>query len=240
LRDLRRGRPGAAAQPVPGLRHDADPADAEHLHQRPDRLHRPLQPVRHQVDHRGHRSQLRRHRGERHVQPDRPGGHGWPALSRARGLQLERGRLSSERGRVPRPLRSLEEHPVMDRTLRRLLTLAALLGSAAALAQSSPVAQACWNRDVERIDYLQNPPEGGDNAFFTGVSDTSGNTNVTLIWPSHATLMDFTQRLYRVRVDLGGASPTGCSNAYLNGLLYFLVTGVIPPGCPQALPCACD
>ena len=125
----------------------------------------------------------------------------------------------------------------MDRTLRRLLTLTALLGSAASLAQasSSSVAQACWNRDVERVDYLQNPPEGGDNEFFTGVSDTSGNTNVTLIWPSHATLMDFTQRLYRIRVDLGGTAPTGCSNAYLNGLPYFMPTGVVPPAGPSNL-----
>src|SRR6516162_491608 len=117
----------------------------------------------------------------------------------------------------------------MDRTLRRLLTLGLLLGAPLALAQSSSAVQACWNRDVERMDYLQNPPEGGDNEFFTGVSDTSGNTNVTLIWPSHATLMDFSQRLYRIRVDLGGTSPTGCSNAYLNGLPYFMPTGVTPP-----------
>ena len=99
----------------------------------------------------------------------------------------------------------------MSRNYRRILSLMVLLGAARALAD---VDQACWNRDVERIDYLQNPPEGGDNEFFTGVSDTSGNTNVTLIWPSHATLMDFSQRLYRIRVDLGGTSPTGCSNAY--------------------------
>ena len=83
----------------------------------------------------------------------------------------------------------------MDRTFRRLLTLGFLLGAPLALAQSSSAAQACWARDVERIDYLQNPPEGGDNDFFTGLSDQSGNTNVTLVWPAHATLMDFTQRL---------------------------------------------
>src|SRR5215469_9377549 len=123
----------------------------------------------------------------------------------------------------------------MNPTLRRLLTLGLLLGPPVALAQSSSAVQACWNRDVERMDYLQNPPEGGDNEFFTGVSDTSGNTNVTLVWPSHATLMDFTQRLYRVRVDLGGTTPTGCSNAYLNGLPYFMPTGVIPPAGSSAL-----
>ena len=128
----------------------------------------------------------------------------------------------------------------MDRTLRRLLTLGLLLGAPLALAQSSSAVQACWNRDVERMDYLQNPPEGGDNQFFTGVSDTSGNTNVTLVWPSHATLMDFTQRLYRIRVDLGGTAPTGCSNDYLNGLGYFLGIGVNPPAGPQALQGAYD
>ena len=61
----------------------------------------------------------------------------------------------------------------MDHTFRRLLTLGFLLGAPLALAQSSSSAQACWARDVERIDYLQNPPEGGDNDFFTGVSDQS-------------------------------------------------------------------
>ncbi len=120
-------------------------------------------------------------------------------------------------------------------TLRRLLTLGLLLAPPLVLAQSSSPVQACWNRDVERMDYLQSPPEGGDNEFFTGVSDTSGNTNVTLVWPSHATLMDFTQRLYRIRVDMGGAAPTGCSNDYLNNLGYFISTGVNPPASPQAL-----
>ena len=119
----------------------------------------------------------------------------------------------------------------MDRTLLRLLPFLALLGSAPALGQ----APACWNRDIERIDYLENPPEGGDNRFFTGISDTSGNTNVTLIWPTHATLTDFTQRLYRIRVDLGGTAPTGCDNGYLNSLRYFMPTGVTPPAGPSSL-----
>src|SRR5215467_10656568 len=121
----------------------------------------------------------------------------------------------------------------MNRTSRILVLLLASLTPA--LAQAQAPVQACWNRDVERIDYLENPPEGGDNHFFTGVSDTSGNTNVTLIWPTHATMMDFTQRLYRIRVDLGGTAPTGCTNSYLNGLQYFMPTGVTPPAGPQAL-----
>ena len=124
----------------------------------------------------------------------------------------------------------------MDRTCRRLLSIGLLLGAASALAQSSPAPQACWARDVERMDFLQNPPEGGDNAFFTGVSDTSGNTNVTLVWPAHAALMDFTQRLYRIRVDMGGTAPTGCSNAYLNGLPYFMPTGRESSRRPERAP----
>src|SRR5262249_7754643 len=59
-------------------------------------------------------------------------------------------------------------------------------------------------------------------------------------WPAHATLMDFTQRLYRIRVDLGGTAPTGCSNAYLNGLPYFMPTGVNPPAGASTLQGAYD
>src|SRR5215471_16394242 len=121
----------------------------------------------------------------------------------------------------------------MNRTPRLLLPL--LVALTPALAEAQAPVQACWNRDVERIDYLENPPEGGDNHFFTGVSDTSGNTNVTLIWPTHATMMDFTQRLYRIRVDLGGTAPTGCTNTYLNGLQYFMPTGVTPPAGSSSL-----
>jgi hypothetical protein len=47
--------------------------------------------------------------------------------------------------------------------------------------------------------------------------------------------MDFTQRLYRIRVDLGGTTPTGCSNDYLNNLGYFISPGVNPPAGPQVL-----
>jgi len=88
---------------------------------------------------------------------------------------------------------------------------------------------ACWNRDVERMDFFQNPPEGGDNNFFTGVVVNSSTTNVTLLYPTKATMIDFFQKLYRIRVDLGGASPTGCSNDYLNNVRYFMPTSIQPP-----------
>jgi type IV pilus assembly protein PilY1 len=86
-------------------------------------------------------------------------------------------------------------------------------------AASAATDNACWNRDIERLDYYLNPPEKGDNGFFTGATSNTGNTNVTMVYPDKVTMRDFTQRLYRIRVDLGG---TGCSNAYLNGLTYFM------------------
>src|SRR5260370_5070728 len=97
------------------------------------------------------------------------------------------------------------------------------------LAQTDP---ACWNRDVERLEFYENPPEGGDNAFFTGVVTNSSSSNVTLLYPAKASMMDFAQKLYRIRVDLGnagGAVPTGGTNTYLNGLAYFMPTNITPP-----------
>ena len=86
----------------------------------------------------------------------------------------------------------------------------ACCSATAALARHGQTA--CWNRDVERIDYYLNPPERGDNQFFTAISSQSDNTNVTLLYPAQASMKEFTQRLYRIRVDLGGATPTGCTN----------------------------
>src|SRR5258708_13270364 len=88
---------------------------------------------------------------------------------------------------------------------------------------------ACWNRDLERLDYYENPPEGGDNKFFTGLVVNNGTTNVSLLYPTKASLIDFPQRLYRIRVDLGGPTPTACSNPFLNGLAYLLPPPVQPP-----------
>ena len=108
-----------------------------------------------------------------------------------------------------------------------LITLAVLLSfPISGLAQTDP---ACWNRDVERLEFYENPPEGGDNAFFTGVVTNSSSSNVTLLYPAKASMMDFAQKLYRIRVDLGGASPTGCANTYLNNLTYFMPTNITPP-----------
>src|SRR5438128_1109841 len=104
-----------------------------------------------------------------------------------------------------------------------LVALLALCVPAAALAQATSE----WDRNVERMDYLTNPPERGDNNFFTTVVAQTGN--VTLLYPAKTSMREFTQRLYHIRVDLGGLTPTGCANTYLNNLQYFMPTNVNRP-----------
>src|SRR5262249_16460527 len=86
--------------------------------------------------------------------------------------------------------------------------------------------RACWNRDSEGRDFVLNPPEKGDNNFFTAVSNQDENTNVVLVYAATSTMKNFTQKLYRIRVDRGGATPTGCTNEYFDGLEYFMPTDV--------------
>jgi len=111
-----------------------------------------------------------------------------------------------------------------------LVTVLALCAPAAAFAQN---ATSYWDRNVERMDYLTNPPERGDNQFFTTVVAQTGN--VTLLYPAKNSLKEFTQRLYRIRVDLGGLTPTRCDNAYLNNLPYFMPTNVNAPAGQAAM-----
>ncbi len=101
-----------------------------------------------------------------------------------------------------------------------------LISSAQASAATDP---ATWNRNIERLDYYLSPPQGGDNGFFTTVANANDNTNVVLLYPANSSMAEFTQKLYRIRADLGGAAPTGCTNAYLNNLPYFMPTTVTPP-----------
>src|SRR5216684_728406 len=110
-----------------------------------------------------------------------------------------------------------------------LAALLALCAPAAAFAQATSY----WDRNVERMDYLTNPPERGDNNFFTTVVAQTGN--VTLLYPAKTSMREFTLRLYRIRVDLGGSTPTGCANTYLNNLQYFMPTNVTPPAGQAAM-----
>ena len=110
-----------------------------------------------------------------------------------------------------------------------LVALLALCAPAVALAQATSE----WDRNVERMDYLTNPPERGDNNFFTTVVAQTGN--VTLLYPAKTSMREFSQRLYRIRVDLGGVTPTRCDNTYLNGLAYFMPTNVNAPAGQAAM-----
>jgi len=119
--------------------------------------------------------------------------------------------------------------------VRRILLVIILAILSLPTLASAQTDNACWNRDLERMDFFQSPPEGGDNNFFTGVVVNNSTTNVTLLYPAKATMLDFTQKLYRIRVDMGGASPTACSNTYLNNLNYFMPSGIQPPAGPVGL-----
>lgn len=92
---------------------------------------------------------------------------------------------------------------------------------------------ACFNRDIERLDHAITPPEGGDNAFFTGISNASDNTNVTLAIDAKGTMNEFTQRIYKIRSPLLSGIPwgslTGCNNVYMNNLPYFMPSNITAP-----------
>ncbi|MBF5042813.1 hypothetical protein FGE12_10450 [Aggregicoccus sp. 17bor-14] len=117
----------------------------------------------------------------------------------------------------------------MRRLFHFTTAAAALLLASSALA-SNEDDTACWNRDVERLDFFSNPPERGDNQFFTGTSAQGSNTNVTLVYPAKASMKQFTHRMYSIR-----QAGTGCANTYLNGLTYFMSTNVAPPTGAAAL-----
>ena len=65
-----------------------------------------------------------------------------------------------------------------------LVALLALCAPAVALAQATSE----WDRNVERMDYLTNPPERGDNNFFTTVVAQTGN--VALLYPAKTSLRE--------------------------------------------------
>src|SRR3954468_14722672 len=118
--------------------------------------------------------------------------------------------------------------------MRNTTALIAAIGClAAATSARAANANACWNRDIERMDYLTNPPERGDNNFFTTVVAQTGN--VTLLYPAKNSLKEFSQRLYRIRVDLGGVTAPRCDNGYLNNLPYFMPTNVNAPAGQAAM-----
>ena len=93
-----------------------------------------------------------------------------------------------------------------------------------------------WNRDIERLDEAEDPPEKGDNNFFTAVTSASTTTNVTMLYAAHQSMGAFPQKLYHIRADLGGGTATGCTNTYFNNLSYFMPTGIAQPSPTSATP----
>src|SRR2546428_433129 len=92
----------------------------------------------------------------------------------------------------------------------------------------------CWNRDTERMDFYTNPPTRGDNNFFSFT--VSGTANVTMIYPSTASMKSLPMSLYELRESAVQGTQTllsplrqGCQNAYLNNPDYFLPTTPHPP-----------
>lgn len=99
----------------------------------------------------------------------------------------------------------------------RLLSLLVPLLAAATAARADD--NACWNRDTTLVDIFTTTPEGGDNQFFTSVAQKG---NVSLVFPTAKSMVELPVSLYEIRHDLGGATPTGCTNAFLNNLPYFM------------------
>jgi len=117
----------------------------------------------------------------------------------------------------------------MNRTATTLILCAAL-----ALPASAATDNVCWNRDTERMDFYTNPPTRGDNSFFSFT--VSGTANVTMIYPSTATMRALPISLYELRQPgVAGISAVvapngqGCSNAFLNSLSYFMPSNVEAP-----------
>jgi type IV pilus assembly protein PilY1 len=123
--------------------------------------------------------------------------------------------------------------------LRSTAAALALLAATPALAQADagtadPPPAACFDRALERLDFHMNPPEGGDNNFFTAVSKRSSKTNVSLLYPATASMRHFLKRMYRIRKE-GGENPTGCTNRVLDELDYFMPSDITPPAASPTL-----
>src|SRR3989442_12325982 len=111
-----------------------------------------------------------------------------------------------------------------------LLILSTLL----ALPASGATDNVCWNRDTERMDFYTNPPTRGDNNFFSFT--VSGTANVTMIYPSTASMKSLPMSLYELRESavqgtqkLLAPLAQGGQNAYLKNPASFLRTPPQPP-----------
>src|SRR2546428_13046231 len=109
-----------------------------------------------------------------------------------------------------------------------------ILSTLLALPASGATDNVCWNRDTERMDFYTNPPTRGDNNFFSFT--VSGTANVTMIYPSTASMKSLPMSLYELRESavqgaqtLFAALRQGCQEAYLYKLDYFMPTNSETP-----------
>src|SRR2546425_8240958 len=108
------------------------------------------------------------------------------------------------------------------------------LCSALALPAAAATNNMCWNRDTERMDFYTDPPTRGDNNFFSFT--VSGTANVTMIYPSTASMKSLPVSLYELRESAVQGAQTlaapprqGCQNAHLHHLDYFIPSNAQPP-----------
>src|SRR5437879_12992755 len=118
--------------------------------------------------------------------------------------------------------------------MNRLLKLLVVPLVVAVPAAAATTDNACWNRDLERMDFFTNPPTRGDNNFFSFT--VSGTANVTMIYPSTASMKSLPMSLYELRESALQGTQTllpplvqGCQNAYLHDLAHFMPSTGQPP-----------
>src|SRR5437879_3218714 len=116
--------------------------------------------------------------------------------------------------------------------MNRLLKLLVVPLVVAVPAAAATTDNACWNRDLERMDFYTNPPSRGDNNFFSFT--VSGTANVTMIYPGTASMRQLPYSLYELRKispvsSSGGVGTRGCSNSFLNNLDYFMPPDITAP-----------
>src|SRR3954469_3255177 len=119
---------------------------------------------------------------------------------------------------------------------------AVLIFSAALALPAAAADNACWNRDLERLDTYGNPPSRGDNSFFTFT--VSGTANVTMLYPGTKSMRAFPPSLYEIW-QAGNLVPTpakgsgfGCVNRKMNGsngLTYFMSSTAAAPAASTSL-----
>ena len=104
--------------------------------------------------------------------------------------------------------------------MRKPIIAAALFALSIAAPAFAAVDNACWNRNLQRMDFFMSPPQSGDSQFFSSVG-TKGV--VALLFATRNTMNAFPTSLYEFRTgNPSDPTPTGCSNLTMNALRYYM------------------